>query len=76
MKKLIVTMLFFSCLGFWAKAQAPLQHEKKIYVSPEGKIYINKALPLYLRLSTSPDKQDKTYLQIQTQQEVPGLCIC
>ena len=62
MKKLIVTMLFFSCLGFWAKAQEPLQHEKKIYVSPEGKIYINKALPLYLRLSTSPDKQDKTYL--------------
>lgn len=62
MKKLLITILFFSCPGFWAKAQEPLQHEKKIYVSPEGKIFINKALPLYLRLSNSPDEKDKTYL--------------
>jgi hypothetical protein len=38
------------------------KHEKKIYVSPEGKMYVNKALPLYLRIATSPDDNAKTWL--------------
>jgi hypothetical protein len=29
--------------------------EKKKYTSPDGKLYIQKALPIYLMLSTSPD---------------------
>ncbi len=43
-------------------AQQPLKHEKTVYVSPEGRIFIQKSLPIYLRLATSPDKNAKSYL--------------
>jgi len=36
-------------------AQTQLKHEKKIYVSPEGKVFVNKHLPIYVKISTSPD---------------------
>lgn len=36
-------------------AQSPLNHEKKMYVSPQGAIFINKDLPIYFRVSTSAD---------------------
>ena len=62
MKKLAILILLLPSICLWLKAQEPIRHEKKVYVSPEGKIYINKALPIYLRLSASPDKQDKSYL--------------
>jgi len=62
MKKVTTLILLFSCICFGLKAQEPMQHVKKVYVSPEGKIYINKALPVYLRISASPEKQDKSYL--------------
>lgn len=42
--------------------QDQLNHEKKIYVSPEGKTYINKSLPLYLRIAASPEENAKTWL--------------
>ena len=44
------------------QGQDQLKHEKKIYVSPGGKMYINKALPLYVRIATSPDDSAKTWL--------------
>jgi len=36
-------------------SQEPFKHEKKMYKAPDGKLYINKALPVYVWLSTSPD---------------------
>lgn len=43
-------------------SQQKLIHEKKMYVSPEGKLYIQKDLPVYLRLSTSPDENASSVL--------------
>ncbi len=54
-------LLLIHSVGFLT-AQEPLKHEKKVYVSPEGKIFINKALPVYLRLSTSPDSAGGSFL--------------
>jgi hypothetical protein len=48
------------------KAQEPLKHEKKMYLSPEGKLYINKALPLYFRVSASPDENAESFLLLPT----------
>ena len=44
------------------QGQEPLKHDKKVYQSPEGKLYVNKDLPLYFRIATSPDDDAKTYL--------------
>ena len=49
-------------ISSFVHGQDQLNHEKKIYVSPEGKTYINKSLPLYLRISTSPEENAKTWL--------------
>ena len=43
-------------------SQEPLDHSKKIYKAPDGKLYINKELPVYLRLATSPDEDAKSHL--------------
>ena len=37
-------------------SQEPLKHEKKMYTSPEGRLYINKALPVYIWLSTDKNE--------------------
>ncbi len=42
-------------------AQTQLKHEKKIYVSPEGKVYVNKSLPIYVKISTSPDDKAQSF---------------
>ena len=43
-------------------AQEVLNHEKKVYVSADGKIYWNKTMPVYLRLSDSPEEDAPSYL--------------
>jgi hypothetical protein len=42
--------------------QETLKHEKKAYISPDGLIYVNKSLPIYLRMALSPEDDAKTYL--------------
>jgi hypothetical protein len=44
------------------QGQDQLKHERKIYVAPDGKMYINKSLPLYLRIAASPDENAETWL--------------
>jgi len=39
-----------------AFGQEQLSHKPRLYQTDEGKLYINKSLPIYLWLSTSPDK--------------------
>lgn len=59
MKKFIVLLLLFSILSCGLKSQDVFVPEKKIYVSPEGKTFINKSRPVYIRLSTSPESPGK-----------------
>ena len=43
-------------------AQEPVEHAKKVFISPAGRIYIQKSLPVYLRIATSPNEGAKSYL--------------
>jgi len=45
-----------------SKSQDQLNHEKKVFVSPEGKIFFNKVSPVYFRVATSPEANAPSYL--------------
>jgi hypothetical protein len=50
-------------------AQEQLNHEKKFYRTPEGRLYINKDLPVYLRISPTPDASDSYLLKSEETKE-------
>lgn len=56
---LIVITLLFANPG---NSQEPLKHKNKIYRFENGKLYANKDLPIYFRISTSDDDNATTYL--------------
>lgn len=58
-KKLVLLTLI--ALPLFLSAQQKPVHEKSMYVSEDGKLYVHGDLPLYLWLSTSPDKDSKKY---------------
>jgi hypothetical protein len=58
----IVIAMILLILPFMGMTQQQLEHQKRIYTSPEGKVYIQKSLPVYLRIATSPDEDAKSYL--------------
>ena len=62
MSKLKLTVFFALFSIIFATAQEPLNHEKKVYISPDKKIFVNKALPIYFRVSTSPDPEAPSYV--------------
>lgn len=53
--------LVFVFYTFFALAQEQLIHQPKVYVSKSGYIFWNKKLPVYLKVSTSPDDTAKSY---------------
>ncbi len=56
MKKIIPFLSFgLLMVSQNVKAQDQLKHVKCTYEAPNGNLYINKDLPVYLRLATSPD---------------------
>lgn len=57
-----VLLGFLLLLSGVVESQEPLEHEKRIYLSPEGKLYIQKSMPVYLKISTSPDEDAESYL--------------
>lgn len=57
----LFTLLLLTLISPYIIAQQKPTYEKKLYISPEGRLYVNKALPLYLWLSTSPDEDSKKY---------------
>jgi len=57
-----ILLVFLLSLTGVIEAQEPLDHEKRIYVSPEGKVFIQKSMPVYLRIATSPDEDAESYL--------------
>ncbi|MCK5168586.1 MAG: hypothetical protein KAQ75_01805 [Bacteroidales bacterium] len=57
----IVATLFISNSS---QSQEPLKHKKRIYRAENGKLYANKDLPLYFRVSTSADENTDSYLLV------------
>lgn len=62
MKKILNIILLTILSAICLFSQEQLKHEKKVYVSPQGRLYVNKSLPIYLRLATSPDDNAPSYL--------------
>ncbi|WP_291862187.1 hypothetical protein [Marinilabilia sp.] len=61
--KVVLCTFLLSAIGnFSSLAQEPLHHEKRMYRSDEGKLFVNKDLPLYLRISTSDDENSESWL--------------
>lgn len=56
---LVIFSAIFVCNTY---SQEPLKHKHKIYRSPEGKLYVNKNLPIYFRIATSDDDNAESYL--------------
>lgn len=54
-------------LSLNAFTQDQLTHAKKVFFSPEGKLYVNLDLPIYLWLSTSPDKSAEKHRLLSEQ---------
>jgi len=68
MKKIIFALLTLLISVLTLFGQQQLNHEKRTYIGPDGKFYINRALPVYLWLSTSPtDKSNATQLKSSTE---------
>ncbi len=59
-KYISLLLLLLFCIN--ANAQEQIKAEKRIYTSPEGRIYIQKSLPVYVRIATSSDDNAKSYL--------------
>jgi len=57
-----VLLVFILLLSGIVKGQEPLDHQRRMYQSPEGKLYIQKSMPVYLRISTSADEDAESYL--------------
>lgn len=62
MRNSVLLTVFISLVSLSLLAQEPLQHQKKIYISPEGKMYINKDLPTYFWVSTSGTENSQKFL--------------
>jgi hypothetical protein len=39
-----------------------LKHEGRVHINNEGRMFIQKTLPVYLKIATSPDDNAKTYM--------------
>jgi hypothetical protein len=53
---------FFLIFSIAAFTQEPLKHDKKIYVDSEGKVYVSKDLPIYFKISLSPNDSTASYV--------------
>lgn len=62
MRRLLAMISLLTCVCLISKAQKLPKHEKKIYVSPDHKIFYNKSLPVYFYVSSSPDPSAPHYL--------------
>lgn len=51
-------------------AQEPPKHPHKMYQSPEGKLYVNRNDPIYLRIAASPEEDTTSHL-LQSEATTP-----
>ncbi len=63
-------LLMAIAMPFLLQAQQKPSFEKKTFVSPEGKLFIQKDLGLYLWLSTSADESSKKY-KLESRETAP-----
>ncbi len=56
----IVTLVLLIAVSVYA--QQPLQHKYKFYTDPNGRLFVNKNMPMYIRLSSSPDPKAESVL--------------
>lgn len=61
-RTLLAFVSIILCLNVPIQAQEQLNHEKKIYVSPENKIFFNKSLPVHFYIASSTDPNARHYL--------------
>jgi hypothetical protein len=54
-------MFFLLLIASHNYAQEILSHKKKTYTAPDGKLYIQKDLPVYLWISTDKSEQSEKY---------------
>src|ERR1035437_10231026 len=62
MRKCYIAFILVCFTGFVVSAQEMPVHVKKFYISPEGKVFINKYLPVYFFVSSSADPNAPHYL--------------
>jgi hypothetical protein len=60
--KRLILMSLACCFSLALLSQKMPEHEKKTYVAADGKLYIQKSLPVYLMLSTKPDDKANSVL--------------
>ncbi|MCG8702085.1 MAG: hypothetical protein MI922_28785, partial [Bacteroidales bacterium] len=56
--KILLLLFTFVATSY---GQEMLKHEKRFYVSPDGKLYVQKSRPIYVWLSDSPSESGKKY---------------
>jgi hypothetical protein len=61
-KKVFILLVAYFMIFTSLFAQEQIKHAKKVFLSPSGRVYIQKSLPVYLRIATSPDEDAKSYL--------------
>ncbi len=61
-KKVTLLAGFFLLSFFFGYAQTQPEKEKRTYVDSDGRYIVNRSLPLYLWLSTSPDEDSEKRL--------------
>lgn len=59
----VICLTILSLLTYNLLAQETPQHKQRIYKDDEGKVYVNKNLPVYLSISTTPDGSDSEVLE-------------
>ncbi|WP_436517388.1 OmpL47-type beta-barrel domain-containing protein [Ekhidna sp. To15] len=57
----VLTLSILALLSLELLAQDP-KHKKKIFKDEEGKVFVNKDLPVYLSVSSTPDGSDRELL--------------
>ena len=62
MNKRILMLFSVVFMLFITLSAQEQKHVKKVFISPKGRIYVQKSLPVYLRIATSPDDNAKSYL--------------
>lgn len=62
MKNIAILVFIVVAANLKVTSQELPKFEKKIFTSPEGKIFYNRSLPIYFYVSTSPDAKSPSYL--------------
>jgi len=60
MKSFFIATLLALLLSSLCYSQSPRKHPQKMHRNENGKLFVNKHQPMYLHLSTSPDKNGDT----------------